>query len=132
MLELGLELAAARPRARERVGERGGAGAVQVPRPFAGRLQQRLASVTIIDESMSKAIEGLVVVGTTVKMRDVDNSDEDLFRLVGEASANPPFDYVEVTATSPMGQAMLKSRVGDTIRVDAPRGVKRFMIVEIV
>ena len=96
------------------------------------RLQQRLASVTIIDESMSKAIEGLVVVGTTVKMRDVDNNDEDLFRLVGEASAQPPLDYVEVTATSPMGQAMLKARVGDTVRVDAPRGVKRFEIVEIV
>ena len=96
------------------------------------RLQQRLASVTIIDESMSKAIEGLVVVGTTVKMRDVDNNDEDLFRLVGEASDQPPLDYVEVTATSPMGQAMLKARVGDTVRVDAPRGVKRFMIVQIV
>lgn len=96
------------------------------------RLQQRLASVTIIDESMTKAIEGLVVVGTTVKMRDVDNNDEDLFRLVGEASDQPPLDYVEVTATSPMGQAMLKARVGDTVRVDAPRGVKRFEIVEIV
>jgi transcription elongation GreA/GreB family factor len=31
-----------------------------------------------------------------------------------------------------MGQALLKAKVGETIRVDAPRGVKQFTIVEIV
>jgi transcription elongation factor GreA len=96
------------------------------------RLEQRLASVTVIDETMAKAVEGLVVVGTMVRLRDVDNNDLDLFKLVGEASNPPPADYVEVTVTSPMGEALLKARVGDTVRVNAPRGVKRFEIVEIV
>jgi transcription elongation factor GreA len=96
------------------------------------RLEQRLAVVTVIDESMAKAVEGLVVVGTTVRLKDLDDNDLDLFRLVGEASNPPPADHVEVTVTSPMGEALLKARVGDTIRVNAPRGVKRFLIVEIV
>jgi len=95
------------------------------------RYEQRLAAMTVINESMSKAVEGLVMVGCTVKLRDVDNGDEDLFKLVGEAANPAPLDYVEVTTNSPMGEALLKSHVGDTIRVDAPRGVKRFLIVEI-
>ncbi len=94
------------------------------------RIQQRLASVSVIDAS--KGGDGVVFLGMTVKLEDTDNGDTDLFKLVGEASPNPPFDYVEVTATSPMGEALMKSRVGDTIRVNAPRGVKKFKIVEIV
>jgi transcription elongation GreA/GreB family factor len=31
-----------------------------------------------------------------------------------------------------MGEAMMKARVGDVIRVSAPRGTKRFEILEIV
>ncbi len=96
------------------------------------RLEQRLANMTVIDESMAKAVEGMVVVGTMVRLRDVDNNDTDLFKLVGEAANPPPLDYVEVTTNSPMGEALLKSRVGDTIRVNAPRGVKKFQIVEIL
>lgn len=96
------------------------------------RLQDRLANASVIDEKMAKAVEGVVFIGSTVKLREVDTGDEDLFKLVGEGSAVPPADYVEVTATSPMGQAMLKARVGDVIRVDAPRGVKKFEIVQIM
>jgi transcription elongation factor GreA len=96
------------------------------------RLQDRLANASVIDEKMAKAVEGVVFIGSTVKLREVDTGDEDLFKLVGEGSALPPGDYVEVTATSPMGQAMLKARVGDVIRVDAPRGVKKFEIVQII
>jgi transcription elongation factor GreA len=73
-----------------------------------------------------------VFIGSTVRLKDLDDNDLDLYKLVGEASQTPSYDYVEVTATSPMGEALLKSRVGDVIRVSAPRGVKRFEIVEIV
>jgi len=59
------------------------------------------------------------------------DGDEDLFKLVGEASGASD-DYVEVTANSPMGEALLKARVGDVIRVSAPRGEKRFEIMEII
>lgn len=96
------------------------------------RLGQRLAEATVIDESMAKAVEGMVVVGTTVKLKDLDDGDEDVYRLVGEAASPPPADYVEVTSNSPMGEALMKARVGDTVRVSAPRGVKHFQIVEIM
>jgi transcription elongation GreA/GreB family factor len=31
-----------------------------------------------------------------------------------------------------MGVALMKARIGETIRVDLPRGEKRFMILEII
>ncbi|HLO41387.1 MAG TPA: transcription elongation factor GreA [Phycisphaerales bacterium] len=93
------------------------------------RLQDRLSVVSVIDETKSSG--DVVFLGSTVKMRQVDTEDEDMYRLVGEASATPPLDYTEVTATSPMGEALMKARKGEVIRVNTPRGVKRFEILEI-
>ncbi|MCC6428461.1 MAG: transcription elongation factor GreA [Phycisphaerales bacterium] len=92
------------------------------------RHQERLASVSVIDENKSSEV---VFLGSTVKMKQLDSDDVDLYRLVGEASTTPPLDYTEVTANSPMGEALMKARKGETIRVNTPRGVKRFEILEI-
>ena len=94
------------------------------------RLQKRLEQSQVVDGSTQMA-EGVVFLGSTVKLRDEKNGDEDLFRLVGEASGDLSLDYVEVTVTSPMGEALMKASVGETISVRAPRGVKKFLIVEI-
>ena len=37
--------------------------------------------------------------------------------------------YREVTSTGPMGQALMKARVGDTVRVNLPKGEKRLTII---
>jgi len=95
------------------------------------RLEQRLSNMSVIDERMAKAVEGVVFLGSTVKLRELPGDDEDLYKLVGEASPRPPLDHIEVTATSPMGEALMKARVGETVRVTAPRGVKMFLVVEI-
>jgi len=96
------------------------------------RLTQRLASISVIDEKMSKSFEGTVFIGCMVKLREVGNGDEELYKLVGEASVEMPTDYVEVTATSPMGEALLKAKIGDVVRVNAPRGTKKFEVIEIL
>ena len=96
------------------------------------RLQERLAGLSVIDEKSAKAVEGVVYIGATVKLKDKDRGDEDLYRLVGEASGQDTGDVVEVTVNSPMGEALLKARIGETVRVNAPRGVKMFEIVEIL
>ncbi len=95
------------------------------------RIEERLAKAQVVDHSTA-AESGVVFLGSRVKLREVDSGDEDEYMLVGEASGNPMLDYVEVTISSPMGEALLKSRVGETIRVDAPRGVKKFEIVELL
>ncbi|MFG0241456.1 MAG: transcription elongation factor GreA [Phycisphaerales bacterium JB054] len=94
------------------------------------RLQKRLDQSQVVDGTTQMA-EGVVFLGSTVKLRDEKTGEEDLFRLVGEASGDLSLDYVEVTVTSPMGEALMKASVGETISVRAPRGVKKFLIVEI-
>ncbi len=96
------------------------------------RLEERLNSAHVVDES--NLAEGVVFIGTTVKLLEEDEDDDEfeLYRLVGEASGGMDGDVVEVTATSPMGEALMKARVGETIRVNAPRGVKCFKVVEIM
>jgi len=76
----------------------------------------------------------MVFVGATVKLRDAADGSEDLYKLVGEASGTFDFDAeeIEVTTSSPMGEVLLKARVGETIKVDLPRGSKRYEIVQIL
>ncbi len=96
------------------------------------RLQERLAGARVVNEDMAKAADGVVFLGSRVRLREVGSGDEDVYKLVGEMSRESPADYFEVTTTSPMGEALMKARVGDTVRVHAPRGVKRFEVVEIL
>ncbi|MEM9560598.1 MAG: GreA/GreB family elongation factor, partial [Planctomycetota bacterium] len=69
---------------------------------------------------------------TTVRIREVGDDDIETYRLVGESSGADDDEVVEVTASSPMGEALMKARVGETVSVRAPRGVKKFEILEIV
>lgn len=92
------------------------------------RLQDRLSTVSVIDENKTTDV---VFLGSTVRLKEIETDDVDLYRLVGEASASPPADYTEVTSTSPMGEALMKARKGEVVRVNTPRGVKRFEILDI-
>jgi len=96
------------------------------------RLEDRLANSQVVEAGLDKAA-AVVFLGSTVKLRDERTGEEECYRLVGESSgADLDDEVIEVTATSPMGEAMLKSRVGETIRVKAPRGVKSFEVLEIL
>jgi len=91
----------------------------------------RLATAGVVDDSTAKDM-GVAFLGSTVKLKDLSDDDIDLYKLVGEASGDVPTDYVEVTANSPMGDALMKASVGDVITVKAPRGNKKFEVIEIV
>lgn len=94
------------------------------------QIEARLQHAQVADSSALP--DGMVFVGATVRLRDDDRGDDDLYRLVGQATGRFDLDYIEVTTTSPMGVALMKSSIGDSIRVDLPRGAKRYTIVEIV
>ena len=94
------------------------------------RLTERLKSAQVTDDM--DVPEDMVFLGATVKLRDTGSGDEDLYKLVGEASGNFDSDEIEVTVSSPLGDALLKSRVGETIKADLPRGTKHFEILELL
>ncbi|MFM7808752.1 MAG: GreA/GreB family elongation factor [Planctomycetota bacterium] len=75
----------------------------------------------------------MVFLGATVRLKDVGNGREEVFRLVGQMSDDGgPDDVIEVTASSPMGVALMKARINETVRVDLPRGERRFLVVAII
>jgi len=94
------------------------------------RLEDRLANAKIVNDDLAKDAQ-VVFLGSMVKIREVGTNQDEMVKLVGDFSEDPPDDYDEVTANSPMGTALMKARVGEIVRVDAPRGVKRFEIIEI-
>ncbi|NJN40487.1 MAG: hypothetical protein HC807_06130 [Gammaproteobacteria bacterium] len=90
----------------------------------------RLKNAKTVDDSALP--EDMVFLGMVVRLRDTDNDDEDLYKLVGESSGTFDSDEIEVTVSSPMGAALFKARVGEVVRVDLPRGTKRFEVIAIV
>ena len=94
------------------------------------RLEEKLQNAQVIDTN--KQADGVVFIGSIVRLKDLTRGDDDTYRLVGELSGNAMSEHVEVSVNSPMGQALLKSRVGEIVRVDAPRGVKQFEIMELL
>lgn len=94
------------------------------------RLEEKLKSATVADDiDMPK---DMVFLGAVVKLKDLDIESEDLYKLVGESTGNFDADEIEVTVGSPMGEALMKSRIGDKIKVDLPRGTRHFEIIEIL
>ena len=94
-------------------------------------LEARLKNVQVVNTD--DVPEDVVFLGHTVKLLDLDDDSEQLVRLVGEAGApNPNDEVMAVSVNSPMGEALMKARVGDTVKVKAPRGTMEFKILEIV
>lgn len=94
------------------------------------RLEARLKEAKIADDI--DVPENMVFIGTVVRLRDIANGREDCYKLVGESSGKFDTEEIEVTVGSPMGQSLLKSQVGETVKVDLPRGTKRFEVVELL
>jgi transcription elongation factor GreA len=95
------------------------------------QVEAKLRSVQVVNTD--DVPEDLVFLGHTVKLLDLDDDSEQLVRLVGEAGApNPNDEVMPVSVNSPMGEALLKARVGETVKVKAPRGTMEFKILEIV
>jgi transcription elongation factor GreA len=94
-------------------------------------LENKLRHVAVV--SNEHVPEDMVFLGHTVKLLDLDDDTEQLIRLVGEATPGGADDEVmPVSVTSPMGEALLKARVGETVKVKAPRGTLEFKILAIV
>jgi len=94
------------------------------------RLARRLAECQVVGESHKST--GVVFMGAVVKIKEEGSDEVELVKLVGEASGEAMGEYFEATVSSPFGEALMKARVGETIAVRGPRGMKRFEIVEIV
>ncbi len=69
-----------------------------------------------------------IALGSTVVVQE-EGYEPETFQIVGSAEADP--GQGRISNESPLGQALLGMRVGDTVEVSAPGGVTTFTILEI-
>lgn len=89
-------------------------------------LQTIIGNATIIDENQSN---DRVKLGNTVTVQEDGESSRETYFIVGQVEANP--SQGRISNESPLGRALVGSKVGDVVRVDAPVGQLTFRILEI-
>ena len=70
-----------------------------------------------------------VHIGSLVKVNEKGTDDVEEYRLVGPAEANPRDG--KISTESPLGKALIGSKVGDKVKIKAPDGDITFVIQEI-
>ena len=87
-------------------------------------MKGRLDRAQIIDTSRAPA--DMVAFGAKVAVRDLDTGEAEVFELVGQGEVDVFKN--RILSTSPMGQALMRRKVGDEISVKVPKGTLRFRV----
>ena len=90
-------------------------------------IQRRLRNARVVDASDAEA--GSVNLGTRVTLRATDKGTERTFQIVGANESDPGSG--KLSHSSPVGRAVLKRRVGETVTVSTPRGSTEYEIVNV-
>lgn len=94
-------------------------------------MEDRIRNVMVVDTS--SVPEDMVFLGSTVKLKDLNTDDIETVRIVGQVGKiDIDSDIMEVSASSPLGEALMRARVGETVNVNVPRGTLKYKIVELV
>ncbi len=90
-------------------------------------LEDVLGRAQIIDSATLSTEEALL--GTTVKLKDLNSGEEFCYMLVSEEESD--FDADKISVTSPVGRALVGHKVGDQVEIDVPAGTLAYEVVEI-
>jgi len=90
-------------------------------------LSDKLARAEIVDPT--KLPRDMVVLGAKVKLKDLDDDEEETFQIVSEGEDDP--DENKILTTSPIARGLMGKKNGDTVEIEAPRGKMRFKILNI-
>jgi len=93
--------------------------------------------ITEINEILNEAkvVEGgngrrkTVDIGCHVKLKDLETGEACEYRIVGSVEADPG-DH-KISNESPVGQAIMGKKTGQTVEVKVPRGTLQYQIVSI-
>ena len=81
-------------------------------------LEILLATARVVDDS--DVDKEVIQVGNKVTLQEEGSSATEEYEIVGAAEADPSAG--KISNESPMGRALLGTRVGDRVQVDAPAG----------
>lgn len=89
-------------------------------------LENKLAGVRILDKNMPK---DEVLIGATVKLKDMDTDEELEYTLVSELESD--YNQNKISVNSPVGQGLLGHKVNDVAEIKIPAGILKYKIVKI-
>ena len=72
---------------------------------------------------------GVVSIGSTVKVLDVELGEEEEYQIVGSQEANPMAK--RISDDSPFGRGLIGHKIGETVTVAAPAGDLQFEIINV-
>jgi transcription elongation factor GreA len=90
-----------------------------------GHLQARLRDFSMID--FSKIPRDRVGLGSQVTVLDVDKDEESKFTLVTSEEADAA--QGKISTSSPIGRGLLGKKVGDSVKIQIPGGVREMEIL---
>ena len=96
-----------------------------------GRIQEldsKLSRAEVIDPATLTNKER-VTFGLHVKLEDLDTGDTVTYQLVGPDESEPENGMISIT--SPIGRALIGKQVDDDVVVQAPGGVREFVVLDI-
>ncbi len=90
-------------------------------------LRQIIGQSEVID--VNEGPTDRAVFGRTVRLYDVQREEEIEYQLLGPYESEP--DKGKISVTSPLGQALVGTKVGDEVRVRTPKGIQEFEVLGI-
>ena len=90
------------------------------------QLEELLSNVKVIEPGQKS--KGVVDLGNTIILREGDN-DAETFTIVGAAEADPKIGLI--SNESPLGKALIGSKVGDDVEIKAPAGLLKFRVLAV-
>lgn len=88
-------------------------------------LEAILKNVEVVDEL--DASSDRINIGSTVTIRDLDEGDEDTYKIVGSTEANSLKGTI--SNESPVGRELIGKGVGAIIEIEAPGGTIRYEVI---
>jgi len=90
-------------------------------------LRSKLSRAVVVDESQIDTSS--VAFGATIDLEDLGDKSLETWHLVGEGEDDPLEN--KILTSSPMGQALVGKKLGDTVVVKAPAGTIKFKVKKI-
>lgn len=90
-------------------------------------LKNLIENAQIVEKVESSA--DTIVIGSRIKVLDIDEDSEEEYQIVGSQEANPMEG--RISDDSPFGFALKGHKVGDTVTVEAPAGELQFKILSV-
>ena len=99
-----------------------------------GKLYSRIAEVKNLIENAvvvekTESEEGAIVIGSVVRVLDVEENEEQEYQIVGSQEADPMEG--RISDDSPFGFALKGHREGDVVTVEAPVGELQVKILSV-